>query len=375
MTLIRHEWKKLFSMPALWVFVILCLLLNGLVLYNFRYDAGEFNQMSALAQELGQRVDADFIVALEARERTELEDEALTAAKALTNIFDGFVPTNYADVYHKLLDGHTLLLELLQRKYERAAVRSAHLAETGVALDFYAGPATLTAFGIQCAYLQFIIIEGAVLGVLSMLFLWGYEGLQHTAGMVCASRTGRRLYRKKVLAGAIGALMIYALISSISLMAYLLVWDYRGVWDASMSSAFMSRTDPFLTWADFSVAGYLASSVALGGMLAVVFALLAAACVGLVGNTFAAALLTALLCFLGFDLPLFCRSHQLWEGFFLTYLQPVWMIWDLKYWFTEYGSVAAIPWFETVGTAASLAVTAAASVLALRRFYRKDVRV
>ena len=56
------------------------------------------------------------------------------------------------------------------------------------------------------------VIAGAVLGMLSMLFLLGCENQQRTAAGVYASRTGRKLCRHKVLAGITWALAVYLLL-------------------------------------------------------------------------------------------------------------------------------------------------------------------
>ena len=98
MILMKYEWKKLFTMPALWVLVALCLAFNGLVIYNYRNIADEFNQMSSLARELGQQVDSDFIKALESMERTDLEDNLLTESKTLTNIYEDYILPNYTEI-------------------------------------------------------------------------------------------------------------------------------------------------------------------------------------------------------------------------------------------------------------------------------------
>ena len=129
-----------------------------------------------------------------------------------------------------------------------------------------------------------VLTEGAVLGMLSMLFLLGYENQQRTAAGVYASCTGRKLCRCKVLAGITWALAVYLLLAAVTLGIFLLFWDWSGVWGGSVSSQFNYVIDlfyprPFFTWTDFTVGGYLAAAVGLGGLLTVVFALLAAICV------------------------------------------------------------------------------------------------
>lgn len=376
MTLIKHEWKKLFMIPALWVFLVLCFLLNCILLFSYRYEAARFNQMSALAKELGQRVDIEFLEALENRKRTDLEDELLEATQKREHIFTGYKPTNYAEVYSIMLDGHTLLRQLFERHYELVQGRIAHLVDTDATLDFYAGPATSdTHMFLYGTYLKIIIIESIVLSVLCILELWSYEDIYQTAEIVCASKTGRRLYRKKMFAGVLNAWGIYSLLVAVSLGAYTLVWHYGGVWAANVSNGFhMSGNEYFITWADFTVARYLVAAVALGGIFVTIFALLAVACIAFIRNAFVAALLIVLFCLVGWNSVLLCQDFQMWEIFFLLLLQPVWVIRNMHTWFTDGSGITIVPWFESMGAGMSLVFTATIALLSMRRFEGKDVK-
>lgn len=86
--------------------------------------------------------------------------------------------------------------------------------------------------------------------------------------------------------------------AAVTLGVYFRLWDYGGVWRASVSSQFNYLTDmlfrrPFLTWGDFTVGGYLAG---------------------------------------------------LWIAYFLSLVQPscVWL--GIGGWFTELGLSGAVPW-------------------------------
>ena len=76
------------------------------------------------------------------------------------------------------------------------------------------------------------------MGLLCALYLVGYEGLSGTQSLACVSRTGRRLWKHKTLAALAAALGLYALLALFTLGPYLLLWDYRGIWDSSVSSQF-----------------------------------------------------------------------------------------------------------------------------------------
>ena len=72
MSLVYCEWRKLFHLPALWAFLGLCLVFNGLLIATQSpYDRAFFNDTSADAELLGQRVDGEFLAGLSAMPETE----------------------------------------------------------------------------------------------------------------------------------------------------------------------------------------------------------------------------------------------------------------------------------------------------------------
>ena len=130
---------------------------------------------------------------------------------------------------------------------------------------------------------------------------------------------------------------------------------------------------PFFTWADLTVGSYLASVVGLGGLLTVVFTLLAAVCGTLMGNVYLAALVLTLLLCGGAAAQALCAQAGLWMGYALLTFQPVSIWLYVNGWFTELGLNAFVPWQETIGTGLGLTACGLGTALALRRFGRKDV--
>ena len=220
--------------------------------------------------------------------------------------------------------------------------------------------------------------EASIAAMLGTLYLLGYEGMHRTESLACASRTGRHLRRTKVLASLAASPVFLVLVAVPTLGLYFARFDYGGVWDASVSSQFnylsdMLLTRPFLTWGDFTVAGYLAAALALGAALTVSFSLLAALCGTLVRSPYLAALVLGILCFGGLGLTSVLGNLKLWVGYILSCFQStiVWLC--CGGWFTELGLNAVLPWQETIAVGVNLLLLSAGTALALRRFRRKDV--
>jgi len=380
MRLAVWEWRKLFRLPALWVFVGLCLVLNGLLLSSpSAMDRAFFNDTSADAAALGQRVDDTFQVGLNALPDTENRELLRQSVTGLKNTLEGYDTRELTNFYQSLMDGDRLAQSWISWKYELLQDRVDHLARTGAALDLYVGPITHDSHQyLYNTLFRVLFTESVLLGLLCALYLVGYEGLNSTQSLTCASRTGRGLWKTKTMAALVAALGLYALLALLTLWPYLLLWDYGGIWASSVSSQFNYYVDmlysrPFLTWADFTVGGYFAAMIAAGGGLVAVFTLMGAVAGLLIRHTYGAAIAAAVFCALLLGLSSMLASLGLWSAYLLTTFSPVCLWLSINGWFTELGQIGLIPWQETVGLVLNLLVWGGLVLLALRRFGRKDV--
>ena len=315
MRLAVWEWRKLFHLPALWVFVGLCLILNGLLLSSpSAIDRAFFNDTSADAAALGQRVDEDFLEGLAALSDTENRELLRQSVAGLENTLEDYDTQELTNFYQNIMAGDSLAQGWMAWKYDLLQGRVDHLAQTGAALDLYVGPITHDSHQyLYNTLFRVLLTESVLLGLLCALYLVGYEGLSGTQSLTCASRTGRGLWRSKMLAALVAALGLYALLALLALGPYLLLWDYGGIWDSSVSSQFnyyidMLYSRPFLTWMDFTVGGYFAAMIAAGSGLVAAFTLMGATAGLLIRNTYGAAIAAVAFCalLLGMGYSTFC---------------------------------------------------------------------
>ena len=293
MNLAVYEWRKLFRLPALWAFLALCLAFNGLLIATLSpYDRAFFNETSQTAKALGQRADEDFLAGLDAIPATENRDLLRQSVTGMEDIFETYDTGELSDFYAGVVEKSPLAVTWMTWKYDLLASRVEHLAQTDAALDLYAGPATYGShqflFG---ALFRAILCESAILAMLGTLYLLGYEGMHRAEGLACASRTGRKLRRVKVLAALQASAALYGLLAFCTLVPYFLLYDYSGIWNASVSSQFNYFSDmlvvrPFLAWGDFTVGQYLAAALALGAVLRRTGTGLRSGGAGLVGGLF-----------------------------------------------------------------------------------------
>lgn len=380
MSLVVYEWRKLFLLPALWAFLTLSLLFNALLICTLsEWDRAFFNDTSADAALLGQRVDQAFCNGLSALPETENRTVLLQSVTGLENIFETYDTGILKEFYTDVVENSQAAVSWMAWKYDTLSSRVDHLARTDAGMDVYAGPVTQGSHQFLFGTLMRSILgEAGIAAMLGTLYLLGYEEMHQTESLACASRTGRRLRRTKVLASLAASPVFLILVAAPTLGLYFARFDYGGVWSASISSQFNYLTDmlltrPFLTWGDFTVAGYLAAVLALGAALTVAFSLLAALCGVLVRSPYLAALAAGILCFGGLGLTSVLGNLKLWVGYALSCFQPI-VVWlCCGGWFTELGLNAVLPWQETIAVGADLLLLGAGTALALRRFRRKDV--
>ena len=380
MSLAVYEWRKLFSLPALWAFLALSLLFNTLLICTLsEQDRAFFNDTSADAALLGQRVDQAFLDGLAALPETENRAFLLQSVTGLENIFETYDTGILKDFYTDVVKASPTAASWMAWKYDALSKRVEHLARTDAAMDLYAGPVTQGSHQFLFGTLMRSILgEAGIAAMLGTLYLLGYEGMHRTESLTCASRIGRNLRQTKVLASLGASMALLALVAVPALGLYFARFDYGGIWNASVSSQFNYFSDmmlirPFLTWGDFTVAGYLTASLALGTALTAAFSLLASLCGTLVRSPYLAALVLGLLCFGGLGLTSVLGNFPLWVGYMISCFQLplVWI--SCSAWFTELGLNAVLPWQETIATVGNLLLLSAGTALALRRFRRKDV--
>lgn len=282
MSLAVYEWRKLFRLPALWAFLVLSILFNALLICTLsEWDRTFFNDTSADAALLGQRVDQAFCDGLAALPETENRTVLLQSVTGLEDTFETYDTGILKDFYTDVVKNSQTAVSWMAWKYDALSARVEHLARTDAGMDLYAGPVTQRSHQFLFGTLMRSLLgETAIAAMLGTLYLLGYEGMHRTESLACASRTGRRLRRTKVLAALGASLVLLALVAVPTLGLYFARFDYGGIWDASVSSQFNYLSDMmlirfFLTWGDFTVAEYLAAALALGAALTVAFSLLA----------------------------------------------------------------------------------------------------
>ncbi|MHB8061787.1 MAG: hypothetical protein ACYDG2_04000 [Ruminiclostridium sp.] len=376
--LIAWELRKLWSLPMLPIFLLLCLAFNVLLITGSWYSDDYVRYVSEVTERVGGQMGADFDAALAELPQSEYRDALISQTVGATDIYEDYdtaqISDLYVDTYH--LTGAAAAIE---RKCEELQESVGTLAAQDASLSLSAAkmtkPLMESLFYTAC---RAVIFEGMLLAVLMALYSCGCEKLSRTEHTVYSTRTGRNVQYAKAASSALSALLSYLILAVATVAVFELLWKPGAIWNASMSSQFNYYTAviyklPFITWAPFTVRGYLAATLVLGAAVVLIFHGLGFIAGLLTGDAYKGFL--AFLAFAVFNLAaqMFSVNAGLWELYQLAQWLPLNLWWFQPIWFTEMGVGAVLPWQECWTAVFCGLATLALLYVTSRHFRKKDV--
>lgn len=350
--LIRWELKKLWSMPMIPVFLLLCILLNSTVLLSQWYRADYVSYVAEVTERIGGTMGDKFDYQLEQEPEHLYKKELIAATKGAENIYEDYHTDSILELVFSIARSSDSIHRLWEQKYQVLQTIVDRLAEQGAAMSLYAGEMsfeiTRLLFQTLC---RMVIAEGWITAILMALYLSGSEAFDRTALSVYCTKTGRSIQKEKYAATVVSGLIGYLLLLIAGLGLFSLLWDMGPLWSASISSQMNYRQIgihmvPFLTWKPMTVGGYLTATVALGAICVLVYQTVAFA-VGMGCRN----ALQAFFVLFGSGVTLyalvpFVARKGLWIAVEMLEWNPV-MLWVNQYkWFTDMDIDSIVPWQE-----------------------------
>lgn len=382
-TWICWETRKLWEMPMIPIFLILCLGFNILMIVGNRIgsDADSYvSYVAGVTQETGGQMGEAFDRAL-----ARLSDEGASKEQLIQetmgreDTLDQFDAGRLGDLYIGKFRIQGIAAGFLEQKYRMLDGKVKKLAEEDASMSLAAAGKTKTLtealFQKMC---RAVITEGILLAVLMALYSSGCDKLSRTAPVLYSSRAGRRIQLSKAAAGGLSSAAAYTLLSAGSVLVFACAWKPGPIWEANMSSQFNYVTAfgmklPFLTWTSFSIAGYLAATLALGLAVVLLFHGLGFAA-GLIANSaYRGFLLLLIPAALNFEVMMLAGDSSLWLLYQLIQWSPVALWWFQPLWFTDLGVGAVLPWQECAEAVFCLAAGAGLFWASYRHYLKKDV--
>ncbi|MCL2109086.1 MAG: hypothetical protein FWH20_07055 [Oscillospiraceae bacterium] len=292
------------------------------------------------------------------------------------NVFEEYDASELADYYVRLHGMSGGAEENIRAKYDKLQLVIDEKANDGDALSAYFGYDTYYLHNLLFGTLFFaVIIESCLIALFAVLLSTGYENTRNTEQLICTSKTGRRILRKKLVAALATGLAAFTVILIISLIVLFACFDYSAVWGDNVSSSFNFAPNewpkPFITWHSFTVAGlFLAVTLAAAG-LTLVFTLFGFALGAVFRSGYISCGVAVALCVLQFITPFMLQMGGTLRG--VLNLTPV-MLWvNSGKWFTDGG--AGIVWsnFESFGIIVLLVILSVLALLTESFYKRRDL--
>lgn len=380
--LIKWEIKKLWSLPMFVIFLLICIVFNYLLLAEgacLNERVNYIRYVSKVTKEIGGQMGAEFENILAGLPEQDEKKMLLAETSGRKNTFEGYHTAEIADFYIGKFHIKGFTAEALERKYQKLQVRVEELAKKDAALSLSAAGVTKklldNLFGKLC---RAVITEGILLAVFLALYACGNDEMQHTQSIVYTTKTGRYIQREKWTASLISAVLAYGLLAGSMLLAFAGVWRLGAIWKGNMSSQFYYVVDlavklPFVSWADFSIAGYLAAVLALGAVTVTVFHSLGFFAGLMTHHAYRGFLLFFVLMVLNFEMILLTGDSGLWGLYEIVQWSPM-ALWAFQpLWFSELGASTLVAWQECWVALFCIGVCALLLIAAFQHFYKKEL--
>jgi len=383
----RFEIRKILSLPALWGFVAVVLIINiaYAVTTSDRKTIDYINDVSGTTGTSFGAAYAEKMSALplpEGEQLTWIHGNLTSAAETSTrDIFEDITAAQlYKENQDFIFDNKKIsptALALLKLKYEKLEPVIREKAANDDSLSVYFSGETYRIHNrIFNDFGKLFLAESGILSILIMLYLLDYETLCGTSDLVFSAKRGRRILTDKFRAGIAVGVGLFLLIFGTGYAVLFLTNDFSVVWHENVSSlqnviqgAVFKK--PFITWERMNVGTYFWASAGLSLLVNCLFSVIGAVC----GIFFRHVLTAAAVALGSFVMNFFIISYLDWSNFlfYLLRLTPFGLLYEKGRWFTDGNDLIFLPRFETVLALFYIALFAGLTLLAMKRFNRKDL--
>lgn len=222
-----------------------------------------------------------------------------------------------------------------------------------------------------------LLLQGVLITIMVTFFTFCNEQKNNTGYIVYVTKTGRNILLYKIVTSLAVSIILYLLIAIISLSAHFAVFDYRSVWNTSISTtlnilpcSYSVYGRPFTTWAYFSVASYFWAHFSLGLGLILCSLLITIILWVLFKDEYIAFFMMLLIIATFYMLPEVLTFSD--HARFILMHTPVWLYINNGLWFT-YGGVILWRYFEILGMGVSLMFLILFCVFVIKLFGKRDI--
>jgi len=368
-----YEVRKLAENKIIWIFLVVCLCLNGLIIISEALGYSYPDYVAGYAKKNG--------VVINTEHEPPQDDNRYYAEMLQTEIDGAYDPysgysTDYVgEAYIRAINYKGVFADMIRAKYDRLQTSVDELAGTDAPMTlYYAGDTARMHSFIFGTVMRFLSMEGSVAAALIAMLSIATEKNSSTETLVYSSRKGRKLYIYKLAASMAVSFIAFASVAMVTMLLLFIFIPIGPIMGSSVCSVFNYINDylaglrPFVTWQDMTVWQYMLASLGVSVLMVLCACLCGYAAQIICRTTYIAFGVLMILTIL----PMFLASISpsgtiIW---ILSCLSPVYLWQNLEVWFTDGGGAFVFVNYELVGMAFALltaAVCAAVSIILAKR--------
>ncbi|SCJ93264.1 ABC-type transport system involved in multi-copper enzyme maturation%2C permease component [uncultured Clostridium sp.] len=422
MEIILNEFKKVLKSPVLTILIVLFLIYNGFIIYSNSYIREDLKLANDFIEQFGYEVNDEMIDNVSKAydsKMTELNkitkdkfnkefssiDEFLESQEYEGVLYNG---EGYSDKEIDLLNDLSIM-----NLYKNAAIGNIKAYEgldimemaegsiydynlSGKAADkvreiysklvprfeelkannehkniYFVGDLYKTHSLLYRNIMVKVLFEIIIFILLLVSLLINYERDNKTIDLVCTTRRGRNLIKDKLLVCLVAAIIGTVVILGVTLFMYFIVFDYSKVMSVPISSALNWELTPVISWFNISVGQYLALSIVVVFILAIIFTLISFVICSILKSSYKTFFVFFILFGLVFMIQKFISNSS---GILIaSHYNVVIMTLNPHMWFREAGPFMTDKYYEVLTLAVNGVLAVMISIWRIKRFKKENI--
>ncbi|WP_141430813.1 ABC transporter permease subunit [Bacillus sp. 03113] len=413
-----YELKKAFTSPIVIALTILFLLYNFFIIFQHTYFNSELKIVNKLVEKFGYEINDSMIYEFQAYYQSQLDEMNQITNKHLSKTYDNTTAffkdqlndkrTNFSKKEEDtitsvmLTETYIRMFDEIDREYDE--LNMAKMAEYEIERCGLSGEAAETAkknystlgerldklianeehknmFFIGKIYqmhsllfktlFRTMVFEIMILVVLITGYILTYEFENNTHLTAYSSKRGRKLTMDKLLASIAASLIVTTLILGVTLGSYFIVFNYSGLWQASISSYFNAeKSFPYISWWKMTFTTYLIWTILLIYVCQLCFTAITFMISIFIRNSYFIFCIFAILLGLGILIPGSVPTDM--NAIFITRYTPFSLILNPHLWFIGWGPFSS-KYYEINTVAIWIIMLPILCLLGLKRFKKQSI--
>ncbi|MGF7047397.1 hypothetical protein J2T13_001902 [Paenibacillus sp. DS2015] len=261
----------------------------------------------------------------------------------------------------------------IKKQYADLSVRLAELKGNGEHLNlFFMGKVYKMHSFLFKNILNLIIYQLMILVVLMTAHLLNYEFENKTHLLTYSTRKGRQLMLDKLLVSIAASILVTTVIVGVTLATYFMVFNYSGLWQVPISSAFNAEYDiPYISWWNMSFIAYLLWTIVLIYICQVLFVTVAFIITAFIRNSYFVFFVFGLV--FGVIVTITSFIPPTTNIVFVPFFNPFYLILNSHRWFMLRDVYTTFKYYEIVTIGIWSVLLLIVCSLCLRRFKRQNI--